>query len=203
LSSIKILFLDENYLAIASRNRWFYTADSAVYAVERVDGMGEVFLYLGRGETNPIFNNIEEATERLIRSGDYIPSQEDVKAVKSAKTTLRVKLSDLILQGTDHVFRHFEIDTACYGSLNEHQRRVAERVYGSGEDFVANMKMLNEAGITKTRIYVLNPGYVEKNVKQNGALVRASRLGPFVLDSWFYAFECYVDLHLGLRGVRR
>ena len=201
------------------RNERFYTADSAVYTVEKGGKKGllgkirsslgrdkEAFLYLGRGETNPVFNNIEEATQQLIRTGNYIlpkEKREEIDAVITAEDTLKVKLSDLRLQGNNNVFRYFGVDTANYDSLNEHQRRVAERVYGSGDDFVENMKMLNEAGMRRTRIYVLNPDYVKRNVPQDGALARASRLFDFDLGSgWFYADNGGVDLLKCLRGVR-
>jgi len=201
------------------RKMLFYTADSTVYTVEREKREGllgkirsffrldkEAIWYLGRGETNPIFNNIEEATQQLIRTGNYILRREkrgEIDAVITAEDTLKVKLSDLRLQGKGNVFRYFEIDTANYDSLNEHQRIVAERVYGSGEDFIENMKMLNEAGIGKIEIYVLNPSYVKQNVPQNGALARASMLYPFYGHSMFYAIGWGVDYYEGLRGVRK
>src|SRR3989338_6694153 len=78
------------------RDIWFYTADSAVYTVEKVDGINEAILYLSRGETNPIFNNIEEATRQLIRTGNYILPKEkrrEIDAVIKAEDTLKVKLS--------------------------------------------------------------------------------------------------------------
>ncbi|MBI2523422.1 hypothetical protein HYW19_03460 [Candidatus Woesearchaeota archaeon] len=187
------------------RNMWFYTADGPMYLVEKVDGIDEAFLYLGRGETNSVFNNIEEATHQLIRTGNYILPKEkrgEIDAVIKAEDTLKVRLSDLRLQGNDSQWRYFEIGTANYDSLNEHQRGVAERVYGSGDDFVENMKMFNEAGKRKLRVYVLNPAYVKQNVPQDGALARASWLYNFELDSWFIANDSYVDLHFGLRGVR-
>lgn len=183
------------------RDQWFYTADSSLYVVEREGGRDEVFLYLGRGETNPVFNNIEEAVQQLMRTGNYIPPKEDVEAVKSAGTTLRVKLSDLRLQGGDSEWRYFEIDTANYHNLNPMERRVVERVYGQGDDFIKNMEMFNDSGIRKIRVYVLNPDYVKQNVLQDCGLVRAS--GLFRVDgSMFGAFGRGVDGYVGLRGVR-
>ncbi len=184
------------------RNQWFYTADSALYIVEKEGMKDEVFLYLGREPTNPIFNNIGEAIRQLISTGNYIPPKEDVEAVIKAESTLRIKLSDLKLQGDASEWRYFEINTADYDRLNKHQRKVAERVYGSGEDFVKNMKMLNKAAIRETTVNVLNPDYVKNNVPQNGAIARVSRLLGFVNDSVFYAVGRGVDNRNGLRGVR-
>ena len=186
------------------RNRWFYTADGPMYTVEKKGRRDEVFLYLSRGKVNPIFNNIAEATQQL-RTGNYIlPSEKrgEIDAVITAEDTLKVKLSNLRLQGDDNVFRYFEIDTANYNSLNEHQRKVAKRLYGSGRDFGQNMKMFNEAGIRKIRVYVLNPDYVKQNAPQDGALARASMLNVFGGDSRFGAGGKNIDFHLGLRGVR-
>ena len=177
------------------RNQWIYTADSAVYTVED----GEVFLYLGREPTNPVLNNIEEAVEQLLKTGNYRPKPADIEAVVKAEGTLKVKLSDLELQRLNDELFHFEINTADYSSLNVKQREVAERVYG-GRDFIKNMKMLNEAGIINTIIYVLNPDYVKKNVPQNGAIARASRLEDFGGASGFLACDNLVNYRNGMRG---
>ena len=137
------------------RGQWLYTADSSLSTVE----YDEAIWYLGRGPTNPIFKNIKEAARQFKKYGNYIPPKEDVEAVKSADTTLRVRLSDLKLQRIDR-FYYFEIDTAYYNELNPEQRRVAEQGYAQGDDFVQNMEMLNKAGIKKTRVCVPNPDYV-------------------------------------------
>src|SRR3989338_2466716 len=184
------------------RNQWFYTADGPMYTIEKEGRRDEAFLYLSRGRTNPVFNNIEEATQQLLRKGNYIPPKEDAEAVKSADTTLRVKLSDLKLQGNDSEWRYFEIDTANYDKLNPVQRRVAERVYGSGNEFVENVKMLNDNGIRTTRIYVLNLDYVKRNAPKDGALARACWLDDFGSGSDFDAGGGDVDSSDALRGVR-
>ena len=139
------------------RNLWLCTADAALYTMEREGRKDEAILYLGRGETNPVFNDIEVAAKELIRLGNYVPPIKHVEAVKSAESTLRVKLSDLRLERDDPKLRnnewgYFKIETANYHKLNPEQRRVAERVYGQGGDFEQNMRMFNEAGISETKI---------------------------------------------------
>ena len=74
------------------RNQWVYTANSNVYTFED----GEAIWYSGRGETNPIFDNT--AIRQLLENRNCSPSREAIEAVKSADTSLRVKLSDLGLQ---------------------------------------------------------------------------------------------------------
>ena len=167
-------------------NNWFWTANFSLY---RVEGNDEV-LYFGGREANPIFNNLEAATTQLVRDYNYRPNQESVDAVVQSVTsghTLRVKLSDLALQGTDEEWRYFEINTTNYDrTLNPTQRAFAEHVYEQGDDFVKNMAMLKTAKITKTRIEVLNPEYVRENAK-GGALARA----------------CYLDNNLNFGAVGR
>ena len=185
------------------RNQWFYTADFPLYTVEKEGKQKEAYLSLARGENNLTFDNIGEATNQLIRTGNYrVTNRADVERVTKAESTLRVKLSDLRLQGDDNVFRYFEIDIANYNKLNPEQRRVAERVYGQGDNFKENMRMFNWNGIKKTRVYVLNPDYVKQNTPQDGGFAWASRLVRFDFDSRFFALDWGVDYHLGLRGVR-
>lgn len=184
------------------RNTWFNTADSNVYTVED----GEAILYFGRGETNPVFKNLEEATRQLLQTGNYITSKDELEAVKSAESTLKVKLSESRLQGDDSEWRYFEVDTRNPDSLNKAERAFAERVYGQGDDFIQNMQMLRGTGkkpiIGKTRVYVLNPDYVKQNAPKDGGLARASRLDRFDVGSGFVAYDRVVGSHFGLRGVR-
>ena len=59
------------------RNQWFYTADGPMYTIEKEGRRDEAFLYLSRGKTNPVFNDIEEATRQLIKTGNYILPTEN------------------------------------------------------------------------------------------------------------------------------
>lgn len=183
------------------RDKWLYTADSNIYTSED----GEVIWYLGREQTNPFFNDIEGSTQELELKGNYIPPIEDIEAVKNAVETgetLKVKLSDLMLQGNDFHHKFFEIETENYDNLNPEQRRVAERVYGQGDDFVENMKMFNENGMKKVSVYVLNPDYVKNNVPLNRALAQAPRLFQFGIESRFDAGGGLFGSHGDLCGVR-
>jgi hypothetical protein len=180
------------------RGKWFYTADHALYRVED----DEAVLYLGRGDTNPIFKNIKEATEQLINEGNYILEKEDIEAVVNAESTLKVKISDLELEG-DGEYGYFEIDTKNYDKLNDSQRAFAERVYGEGKDFEESMKMLKKADISITRIHVLNSDYVKYNAKEGSVLIWACKIDLFDGDSCFYAYNRGVLNGNWLRGVPR
>ena len=185
------------------RNRWFWAANFAMYKVEK---RGAV-LYFGGRESNIIFNNIEEATSQLIKTGNYVPEKEGIDAVVASVesgSTLRVKLSELKLKRLNDEFSYFDIDTSRYGKLNAAQRSLAERVYGSGKDFEENMGMLAKATIGKTRIYVLKPAYVKSKVVGDGAVARACWLGKFTDNSIFDADGRGADnTSYALRAVRR
>lgn len=185
------------------RNNWFWTADSSLYMVED----GEAVLYFGRRCTNLIFRNIEKATSQLIDDYNYVPGKGDIQTVLDtveSGNTLKIKLSDLELEGCNNELKYFTIDTKDYDSLNEVQRQFAERVYGQGDDFVSAMKMLKDEGKTTVRIYVLNPDYVKDHVKPGGGIVRASGVSSFENDSDFNCGNRYVGNPNGyIRGESR
>ena len=187
------------------RDDFFWTNNSSLYDLENEIGVrdiknGEAVVYFGKG--NLIFDDIERATQQLINTGNYRPANEKAESFKKAGTTLRVKLSELNLQGNDNQWRYFEINTKNYDSLNSTQRTFAERVYGEGEEFKLNMEMLSKSGKSNTRIYVLTPDYVKSNATES-AIARACWLGSFDGVSRFLA-----DGRVGggpgvaLRGVR-
>jgi hypothetical protein len=185
----------------------FWTADFPMYVM---DGK-EAVLYMGRNKDNLVFDNITEATKQLREKNNYfINDRKNIDSVINSDTTLKVVLSDLKLKGDDSEWKYFEINTASktddkknnYDSLNSAQRALAERVHGKGQAFVKTMEMLNDAGITITKVYILNPEYVKKNVLENGAIARGGFLDSFVSNSNFLALYRYVDSNFGrLRGV--
>ncbi|MEK6809255.1 MAG: hypothetical protein AABY40_01145, partial [Nanoarchaeota archaeon] len=65
-----------------------------------------------------------------------------------------------------------------------------------------NMKMLKEAKIGETKIYVLNPDYVRQHAEE-GAVGRASWLNEFGSNSNFDADGRNFDDHGSVCGVRR
>jgi hypothetical protein len=182
------------------RHRYFWTRDTAIYDTEKDEGV----LYLTLSES-PIFKNIREATKQLAQDCNYQVKQEDLEAAVNAQDTLKVALSDLDLRRHNGEYSVFEINTTHYNkTLNAAQRTVAERAFGSGEDFDKNMATLKEAGFSKTKVYTLNPRYVKKHAK-DGAVARACQLYGFRFGSGFDAGERGVDIpnHNWLRGVPR
>jgi hypothetical protein len=191
--------MNEKRTDVKLRNKWHYTANAAVYTNEKRNAV----LYFVEGADNPIYNNISESTKQLIEKQNYEVKNSDLESIVSSKQTLKVELSKLKLQGTDDEWRYFEIDTSKYDkTLNKTQRAFAEKVYGKGRDFRTNMKMLSQANISKTKIYVLNPEYVLKKVQEGKAVARACWLNGFDLNSDFYAYDRSVGGNINaLRGV--
>jgi hypothetical protein len=190
------------------RQDWFHTNNFAMYAIED----NEAVLYFGT-ENNPILKNIDEACNQLRNNDNYDVSEEDRKAVLDSaeeESVLRIRYSDLRLKGDRPEWKYIEIDTKKYskpenkGGLNQSERSFAEAVYGSGQDFIGNMKMLSDSGISSTRIYVLNKDYVRINTDENGAIARACWLSKFNFNSDFYAGNRDIILdYVALRGVNR
>lgn len=174
------------------RNRRFWTADFPMYGIED----GEAVLYFAPREHNLIFRDIQNATSQLLllRSQNYVPPKEGIEEVVAASKTgvvLKVNLSNLRLKGIGTEWKYFEVDTNNLDSLNPDERKFADRIYGQ-----------NNVG--KTRIYVLNPDYVKKQLKgkEESAIGRASSLGWADAGSWFNADDRNVDYVVcGLRGV--
>src|SRR3989344_8362614 len=167
------------------RNQWFYTADGEVYFL---GAAGNPTLAMTREVHNPVLQNIDDAFDQLTRKQNYLPSQEDVQQALAAPETALIALPKLRLSGDEKEWRYLEIGTtpSKYKKLNDEERKLAERVYGKGDDFVQNMEMLKKAKIGETRIFVLHPDYVRKQAAE-GAVARASWLYDFNYYSHFVA----------------
>ena len=163
---------------------------------------GVPHLAITREEDNPIFLHIDEAFTQLSTTGNYRPSAEDVAAALASESTIDIDLTKLGLQGYGIEWGYLTIYTNRGGILNEEERKLAERVHGSGPAFAATMKMYADAGFNETTVYVLKPGYVKKHAKK-GAIGRASRLSGIYGDSYFSANNRVVNHNDVLHGVRR
>lgn len=175
-----------------------YTANCAMYEMQD----GEAYVHFLAGDNNFFFKNIDEVCEQLIATGNYVvPAGEVEPARRAAKS---FKLSDLGLIKHNDELSYFEINTKKYDKLNPVQRQFAEAVHGEGKDFKNVMEMLNNNGKNTTRVYVLNPQYVQnyfKNHPVEKAVARACWLNNFDSSSSFSASYRVVDFHNGLRGV--
>ena len=184
------------------RNQCFYPADGEIYFL---DGAGTPTLAMTREAHNPVLNNIDYAFEQLKKKKNYRLRRADVQQALAAPDTVLIALQKLrLLKYPDSEIGYLALETAPakYNKLNEEERKFAERVYGQRDDFVQNMRMLEDADINETRIWVLNPDYVRKHAAE-GMIARASWLLSFDHISQFNAgVRSFVD-HFRVRGVRK
>ena len=183
-------------------SQWFYTADGEVYFL---DGARKTpALAMTREAHNPVLKNIDSAFDQLTKKHDYRVLQPDFEQALAVIDTVLIALPTLRLSKHDAEFSYLPIGTAPskYNKLNEEERKFAERVYGQGDIFAKNMKKLKDADISETRIWVLNPDYVQKHAAE-GAIARASWLIIFDGDSLFNADVRDVGNRYRVRGVRR
>ncbi len=176
----------------------FYTADGNLYDTHE----GKARLSITRRDHNLVLRHIDDAFTELTSSKNYHPEREEALAAIAAESTVSIDLTQLRLQGDDNEWKYLVIPTRDYSHLNAEERKLAERVHGSGDAFTNVMRMLAYAGIQETRMYVLNPSYVQVQTHE-GPIGRASWLSDFNLNSDFYADDRYVNFNYRLRGVRR
>lgn len=175
----------------------FYPADGCLYRMHK----GKAQLGMTRREHNLVLRHIDDAFTQLVETGNYHPSREEADAAFAAESTLCVNLNQLRLQGTDE-WSYFSFSPQGYDILNPEERKLAERVHGTGDTFIQVMKILQEADIQETQIFVLNPSYVKAQTKK-GSIGLASWLSDFILDSCFYANDSISDGNGRVRGVLR
>ena len=149
----------------------FYTADGEVYFLKGKNKTPT--LAMTREAHNPVLQNIDFAFEQLINEYNYPVPQADFKLALAAPDTTLIALPKLRLSGVNQEYGYLPIGTAPakYNKLNAEERTFAERVFGQGNDFVQNMAMLKSADISETKIFVLNPKYVQEHASQGAVAV--------------------------------
>ena len=184
------------------RIEWFYTPDGNIYSLQK----GIPTLDITREKDNLVLRHLNDSVnssfDQLIHNHNYKADPGEAKTAMEAPETVRINLTQLRLKRENNEWGYLTVSTTHYDQLNEEERKLAERVFGQGTDFVANMKMLKDATIKETRIYVLVPEYVTQHAGA-GPLGRASRLRDFSNYSSFDADDRVVVNHYALRGVRR
>ncbi len=176
----------------------FYSADGCLYRMH--DGRAQ--LALTRRGHNLVLKHIDDAFTQLVETRNYRPSGEEADAAFAAESTVTIDLNKLRLQGTDAEWKYVAIPTRDYDSLPSEERKLAKRVHGSGDAFTKVMSMLAGAGIQETRMYVLNPSYVQAQTHE-GPIGRVSWLNSFGDNTYFVASDRFIINYNRLRGVRR
>ena len=184
------------------RKSVYYTADGIIYWMQD----GKPMLYITPEEGNLVLRHLADAQNssyvQLVGNQNYRPLLDEVREVISPQQGAeKFDLSDLVLASGNDEWQYFTIGTSPwdYNKLIGTGKRLAERVFGSGQDFTAAMQMFADAKITATNIYVLKPSYVAGNAVN--PLGRASWLNYFGSNSIFDAGGRSVGNHNALRGV--
>ena len=177
------------------RNKLLYTADGEIYSLQGKNRTPT--LAITRGNFNPLFQDskIDGYCEQLRENENYRPTPDETSRALHAEDTVVIDLTALRLQKSDEEDSYLAIDTRKYNTLNSEEQKLAQRVFGKGQDFVENMQMLADTGIRETRMYVLSPNYVVRDAKEN-SLGRASWLADFNSNSYFVALGSNVDVHI-------
>ena len=154
------------------RELGFWTADSAVYRIEkdRFSGIKECVLYLSRRQHNPFFKNFDKSIISLQQEKVYRPSKEEMSSIYDSvnKDTLRIRLSDLRLKKTRQPINCLKIFPNKLNKLNETQLSLVQFAYGQDNDLIKNMEMLYNYGIKKTYINILSPIQIQRNIELQG-----------------------------------
>ncbi len=184
------------------RNQKFWTADSVTYQVKN----DEVLIHLAKRENNLIFKNLTKAIHQITNTGYFIPSKESLDTVIESETTLHFKSSELGLKEyeQDSTYAYVGIDTSMYNlTLNQYGRILAERLFGEGKDFKKNMLLLQENGISQTKIFFPSPKIIKDLLGNEGVMTFLCGLNSFDMNSNVTASSSDVncpDIHI--RGER-
>jgi hypothetical protein len=168
-------------------------------------------------EKSPLLRNIDVAFGELRDTGNYRSSDEEALAAKNhLEVILVVPMSKLRLLGTEREFRYLPIRTSDgfirvshdgeperYEAPTNEEQEVKD-IFGYT---LENLTMLKNSPqkIKETRIWTLNPGYVQEEagkVPGRSSLWRASRLYDFGNYSSANAVSRSVGNRGALRGVR-
>ncbi len=179
------------------RKVWFYTADGELYHIRK----GTPFLSMTRGDDNPLFYRIDDAFAELTTDGNFQPTPEEAERALGSYSTVHTNLTELRLQGNEAEWRYLAVQTKKKHGLKFEEEKLARRVFGD-DTFDLNMEMFRDAGITESKIYVLNPNYVKQQASER-PVGRASWLDYFNIDSYFNASDRNIYNNSRVRGVRR
>ncbi len=183
------------------QSRYFYTADGIIYSLQK----GVPTLSITREEDNLVLRHLNDEVNnpysQLITRKNYYPDSTETQQAISAAQTVTIDLTKLRFFQRSWDVCCLAVPTTMYDELNAEERKLAERVYGQGKDFIANMNMLNENNVKWAAIYVLNPDYV-REIAQSGPIARACWLNNIYNNAGFIAYDNCVNALNHLRGNR-
>src|SRR3989344_223272 len=194
-------------LSMSLRDQTFYVADFALYSLEGKTKTPTLWLARHNPEdlNNLILNHLDDAanssSHQLRSKKHYYPLPQEAEKVKDSSSTLKINLTKLPLIIQNENSSYLEINPTDYLKLKVEAKKLAEIFYGQDEAFDSAMDTLSRT-IAATRVYVLNPAYVEK----------AAADAPIGNFSWRYSFQtgayCLADgsasnTYASLLGLRR
>ncbi|MCK5611381.1 hypothetical protein KAR91_56445 [Candidatus Pacearchaeota archaeon] len=185
-------------IALCSGN--YLTADFSIYLLEEKD----VTIRIGNGGICSMFNgDSEKAVSQFQKGKNCIAAKQKIQDVLLFENTTSIRLSELELKDTEDERSCFDIiPSNCY-DLNRSQRKLAEIIYGSGDNFKKSMESLDESGVNRTSIYVLNPNYARNNLDDQSGILRLCVLYGYGTGSSFDAAKGDIkDERILLRGRR-
>lgn len=182
------------------RDLHFSPADGILYFFDNVRGLP--ILAITTKENNLVLNNPFDATMHMYTNNSYFPEQQEAEKVINARSTVLIDLTKIRLTGGNEKLGLVEVGTcpSTYNLLNSEEKKLTERIYGKGEDFIMNMEMLNHAGITKTTITVLRPDYIQRKAQEK-SIGLISRLYGFDNSSDFDACDFRPAVKVCVRGT--
>ncbi|GEM_PF-4902264 len=164
-------------------SKGFYVAGTNIFFVD--SKTKTPYWAITRREHSLVLQNIDPAMEQLGQASDpnYRPNSAEARRAILAQSTSVTDLTKIHFQNYK-IWSCFEIGTtsAKYNQLNTEERRLAERIFGEGDEFYLNMDMLERAGINATKILLPHLDYIQKQVAK----------GPFARPSWLWLDSLYI-----------
>lgn len=188
----------EEIVGYRSRYRSFFPGNGQIYFKD-----GEIpKLAITREADNLVLRHIDEAFQWWNSRHSYYPDPAEAEIAINAKDTEVFDLTRLDLKRESEQWSSLDVFSDNYHQLTPEGRRLAERIYGRGEDFISNMKMLRQRGIPFGRIRVLN-SYWCHTYSRDRPIAEASVLGDLTFCCEFSPLAQYHYLSARLRGVRQ
>ena len=185
--------------------RLFYIADFPMYSLDKWKPILWLARHTPKEPNNLILFHLDDVAnsyDQLVKNQDYQPFSSEAQHVMQAKSTLRVDMTQLRLQGkgqNPQYLVYLVVDTTHYNRLNVEERKLAEGVYGRNDAFVRAMRTLKGAGLGAIKIHLLHLDYV-RQYAQHGPIARAA-LRSNISDADTFLNVCGVHGRNSLRGI--
>ncbi len=157
---------------------YFVVADSIIYKLyKNVYGEQNVFIQMGRAQTNTIINDIIKAEATL--ETQPLRRESEFHSEGYLPETFEINLKELGLSQDEKSGKYyFEISTNSDDIANSYQKMILLRVLGK-YDVIEKLQILNKVGRKSIRCLFEDPGYVTKRIGKSNAVPRLCVAWPF------------------------